>query len=762
MFKVNNHQVLSPDNNYNDLSLTDLIEARDLFHVHLMNKRNVIATAVGRYRIRKTDPVPGSSTYEKVTKAPNRPARTLQNSEVRDYSWPCILVFVREWMLDKELQQFKNMNELVPRSIYMPDGRIVPVCVVEAPKEDFNEEVPDTSKIIFPSNLVGGGFPLIVESQGVQRVATIGCIVTNGNKYFALTNKHVVGDPGTIIYTRMKGVLTPIGKSSSLQIGNLAFSSVYPGWNSKNLFINSDTGLIEIDDIRMWRTDVFGLAQEGSYGKLADLNIHNFTLKLIGSKVAGFGSVSGMIKGEIAALFYRYKSVGGYEYASDFLIGPRKEDNTTGVDTKVGDSGALWLLETKNEENGGTTFMPIGLQWGQHRFTDKGKNVKGAYALATCLSNVLRTLEVDLVRDWNLDNDYTWGKLGHFSIANLACNMVKGTKVKKFMQNNLDVITFGYDELTIRDIDKGLKKLKTDFGFVPLADVPDLVWKMRKAGVRRGKESPNHFADMDKKDSAGKTLLQRCTGTYQNMKFLTPNEWLSYYNDPSVQDKSKGLLPFRIWQIFNAMVGYASEGDGERFISAAGILAHYVGDACQPLHISYMFDGIPQPDGSKVGAEVHSIYETQMINKYIGPIMDSAAKELKKAKFKTLVPIHSGKEAAGATVEMMKKTFALVKPKVLVDIVALYKEKKGLGNAAVADKMWEKIGAASTGEIFAYGSYYLASMYESAWKAGNGNANIEDLERVDLDAISSIYESQDFLPSVNLKEIGAIIGIPQH
>lgn len=759
MFKLNNHEVLSPDSNFHDLSIRDLIEARDLFHVHLMNKRNVIATAIGRYRIRKDPEIGPDEVRPDGGFVPNRPARTLHNSEIRDYSWPCILVFVKKWMMDSEFRAYENMNELIPRSIYMPDGRIVPICVVEAPKEDRVEVLPDQSRIVFPTNLVGGGFPLIVYSQGVQRLATIGCIVTNGNKYYALTNKHVVGDPGSVIYTRLKGVLTPIGKSSALQLGNIPFGQVYPGWSGGNLFINSDIGLIEIDDVRMWRTDVFRLNEEGEYGKLADLNIHNFTLKLIGSRVIGFGSVSGKLEGEIAALFYRFKSVGGYEYASDFLIGPRRDDPNPGIETKLGDSGALWLLETQNKNDLHKTFMPIAVQWGQHTFAGDTRTVKGAYALATCLSNVLRALEVDLVRDWNLDNDYTWGKLGHFSIAYLACGLLRSRKLKALFRNNLELITFGYDELNIKDIDSGLARMKTDHGFVPLADVPDLVWKGKIAGIKRGKEGPNHFADMDKVDSAGKTLLERCQGKYTDMAYLTPEEWMAYYQDEAVQDRSKGLLPFRIWQIYQEMVAFARAGDVVSFVAAGGILSHYVGDACQPLHISHMFDGIPQEDGSRKGKDVHSIYETTMINKNIGAILEAAQKQLKTAAYKRPLPIDSGKEAAGATVDLMKKTFRLVKPKKLVDIVIKYKEGQGLGATATAQKMWAEVGADSTGSIFANGAYYLAALWEGAWKVGKGNSAIGDTGKVDVDELVRTYENPGFLPSMNLKEIGGVIGL---
>ena len=79
---------------FNLLSLHDLLAARDNFHLHLINKANVVATAVGRYRIRSSDPWPtqdrpdGGDTLVRG----QRPPRTLANSDVRSYSWPAISV----------------------------------------------------------------------------------------------------------------------------------------------------------------------------------------------------------------------------------------------------------------------------------------------------------------------------------------------------------------------------------------------------------------------------------------------------------------------------------------------------------------------------------------------------------------------------------------------------------------------------------------------------------------------------------------------
>ena len=84
---------------FNTLSLPDLLRARDQFHAHLLHKANVIGTGIGRYLIRKTDPYPGGpEPPAPMGPKPKKPPRTIENSEVRDYSWPCVLVFVRRWM----------------------------------------------------------------------------------------------------------------------------------------------------------------------------------------------------------------------------------------------------------------------------------------------------------------------------------------------------------------------------------------------------------------------------------------------------------------------------------------------------------------------------------------------------------------------------------------------------------------------------------------------------------------------------------------
>lgn len=716
---------------FQNLSIKDLLDAREAFHIHLMKKQNVVGTAIGKYRRRVEN---------------NGEAKRLDNTKVNDSSYPSVLVFVKKWLTHADFQSKKTFDDYIPSKVYLPDGREIPLCVIEAPSFDANMDSVNENELVFPSDFIGGGYPLLVESQGVERLASIGCIVSDGNKYFALTNRHVTGKPGTVIYTKVKGTAIPIGKSADKFLGNIFFTKLYKDWQASNLISNVDVGLIEIDDIRFWKTDIFKI---GSIGKVFDLNTTNLTLDIIGSSVKAFGSVSGLLAGEISALFYRYKSVGGLEYVTDFLIGPGDEKPT--LDTKNGDSGTVWIIES-NDDAGKEVNLPIAVQWGQHCFLSEGKTLKHNYALATSLANVLRELEVDIVSGWNVDSGYTWGEVGHYTIANFACEMLTNKNVKKLFAENLELITFQQNDLLT---DASIKRKRKSINYTPLADVPDLVWKIRGGAYQRSLENPNHFADMDKPDSKKQKLLDLCDGSGDKMKYLTPDEWLTYYTDKSVKDSSKGILPFRVWQIFLQMVKYVSEGNTAGFIASSGILAHYVGDACQPLHISYMFNGIPSSGKgeAKKGEGVHEAFEADMINKYNKEIITAVKKLIKGSKYKVLEKVGSGKEAAAATVDLMKTTFAKIEPQKIVAAFIKY------GKSSFKDSFWSDEGKSIVPELFSNGSYTLASLWNSAWELGRGDSNIKNLSAVDPEDIMNLYQDETFMPSVNIKSIASYLDL---
>ena len=167
---------------FHSLTIEDLLNARDQFHVHLAHKPNVFSTAIGLYLIRDEDP---ESRHEGVSsmataRRQHAPERTLQNSSVQDKSWPCILVFVNKWATIEEMHT--RPEEVVPLFVYLSDGRMVPICVVLATSADLPpRSIPPTRLM---DSMLGIGSPIFVDAQGMRRMGTAACLVSDGSDFY--------------------------------------------------------------------------------------------------------------------------------------------------------------------------------------------------------------------------------------------------------------------------------------------------------------------------------------------------------------------------------------------------------------------------------------------------------------------------------------------------------------------------------------------------------------------------------------------------
>ena len=705
---------------YNLLGLADLLDARDKNHADLMRRKNVVGTAVGFYLIRRTDPWPPAKPPEQ------RGKRTLANSEVRPYSWPCILVFVDHWQEEGALP----WDDVVPQALYLDDRRKVPVCVVEAPRLETALPMPRT--IVFPTNRLGGGLPLIAEVQGREHFASIGCLVTDGHTTYALTNRHVTGEPGEPVYTKQGGERMRIGQSASTQLTRLLFQEVYPGWAGRHCWVNLDIGLVRIDDVRGWSAQVYQL---GTMGEIADLGMDNFSLRLIDCPVRAYGCASGLMQGAIKALFYRYRSLGGFEYVSDFLIGARNE--TEEFATHPGDSGTVWMLET--DDRG---LRPLAVQWGGQVFTADGARSPVSFALATCLSMTCNRLGLDVIRDWNLGATDYWGEVGHYTIGALACTVdfhgLPG--LQQLMSVNIDRVGF-----RVEDLKKTEKVLMSQahYEYVPLADVADDVWRNT-----RPSDENNHFADMDEKAASGpykgKTLLDLT----KDDKNIDAKVWLDFYK--GTPGTNPGALPFRVWQFYDAMVGYASKHDALGFLAAAGCLAHYVGDACQPLHVSRLHHGYPPVKKGTVAYDVHKVYETTMLNDHAGPLVDGVVAKLRGQSVKA--SFTGGQRAAKRVIELMRQTVTALPPGKIVDAYNAEASPK-----AREDRLWNDFRA-KTIEVMAAGCVCLAEIWASAWAEGSGEKIAKaDRGHKSFEELAPFYRDKNFVPSFELAHLGQIL-----
>src|SRR6516162_7770105 len=163
-------------------------------------------------------------------------------------------------------------------------------------------------------------------------------------------------------------------------------------------------------------------------------------------------------------------------------------------------------------------------------------------------------------------------------------------------------------------------------------------------------ENWNHYADIDLPGADGKTLLDLYNQSPANLNY---GVWNNFYKNAKPPAKSthksnaQGAVPFRVWQIFGHLVDYAKKGDAARFLTAAGCLAHYVGDACQPLHSSQHSDGL---DGASTG--VHSTYEDNMVDAHADDIAAGFSKAVSSLTFQPR-SVKNPRDAAKAVMDLM-------------------------------------------------------------------------------------------------------------
>jgi hypothetical protein len=766
MDAASGRDVLDTGAGYESLSVKDLLEARDLYHNHLTGKPNVVGTAIGLYLQDEID-LRRAAERHAGTRPPSRTEpRLLGNAAVRPDSWPCVLAFVHDWIAPDQFGDTWRPDDAIPTRLFMPDGRVVPVCVVRVTPAEPPAGVP-RPRSAWPDTVLGGGYPLVVEVQGQEHVASVGCLVSDGHTTYALTNRHVCGAPGSIVYARVRGQRVRIGVAADAQLTHRRFSAVYEAYPGLRTWLTLDAGLVALDDLGDWTSQIYGL---GEPGPLADISERTVSLRLIGAEVTAYGAASGALAARIKALFYRYKSLGGFDWVADFLLAPDAGDGSApGPQTQPGDSGTVWTLPPAP---GSDRRRPLALEWGGQSFAAQDGTRIGNFALATALSSVCRLLDVELVTDHNTGWRRYWGSEGHYTIAALACAEVRNPALAALMQANRDAIAFDVTRVDPGQIQGDLRKAQSG-AFIPLADVPDIVWKQNPRQVPGGRdtvpganhrttgpEHPTHYADVDQtRASDGQTLLALCLADPANISVAF---WQQFYDGNGMKAQSeRGLLPFRVWQFFDAIVAAAREGDAARFVCAAGILSHYVGDACQPLHGSIYSDGYPDDpdtrtvhhkDGStteiqvKRGAGVHSTYEEKMVDDHADDLAQGIAAALQS--FEALPLVASGHDAALATLQLMDRAAKAIPPRALVDA---YIAAGGGTSRATRDALWAQFGQATIG-VMADGARVLAMLWDSAWQQGGAIAGAAAaIPQRDLQAL---YEQADFVPSLDLDHIG--------
>ena len=198
-----------------------------------------------------------------------------------------------------------------------------------------------------------------------------------------------------------------------------------------------------------------------------------------------------------------------------------------------------------------------------------------------------------------------------------------------------------------------------------------------------------------------------------------------------------GLLPFRVAQLYRLMVESLQSGSPNAVaeaLCAAGVMAHYVGDACQPLHVSRFHDG-------RIAAEkgVHSEYETAMVNARRKEIIAGLASRLRTAKPMPLINGHQ--QAAHAVAGLMDRTVKRIDPSHLCQV--------WVDTEGHVGPMWDALGK-DTIACMADGCKTLAMLWSSAWK--QSQAAIPAAQAIDRGTLKTLYTGDTFARSLYLTE----------
>ena len=332
--------------------------------------------------------------------------------------------------------------------------------------------------------------------------------------------------------------------------------------------------------------------------------------------------------------------------------------------------------------------------------------------------------------------------VGHYTIAGSACQLgPPGTALARLLRDNRD-------RIAVSDIAIVVGK-QSDYGrrgeFVALADVPDLVWRRT-----RPEDAGNHFADMDQPGGAaagGQTLMALWYSG--DATWRTPAGWTAFYNSLPTPptDEHRGALPFRVAQLYGLMVDAVRGADMLRYVATAGVLGHYVGDACQPLHVSRLHHGVPG-----LGEDaVHSAYETVMLDEHVAEVVDGVNADL--ARDLPGPPLVTGADAAAdAAVALMQRTIDAIPP---ADIVSVFAAHPGPNQT---EALWSALGAATISRL-ADGATTLAMLWDAAWREGGGETiDVAKIRPQSEAALQKLYDTDSFARSVWLKDWNTLTG----
>jgi hypothetical protein len=232
---------------------------------------------------------------------------------------------------------------------------------------------------------------------------------------------------------------------------------------------------------------------------------------------------------------------------------------------------------------------------------------------------------------------------------------------------------------------------------------------------------------------------------WQTPENRTSDFWNRYYEATGIDTKHRGALPFRAWQVYELLVEFARDAKLAEFVCAAGCVSHYLGDACQPLHVSFLHHGDPDKPEQ---APVHSTYETKMLDRFVNDLVEGVNARLQGKK--GTKKFTGGAASANHVVSVMKETFDTLAPKTVLQSFL-----KNTGRQRMQG-MWTDLGE-GTMDCIALGAVGVAEYWEAAWKEGRSDPAAAALPHTPPEIaqpdLMALYRDKTFMPSLFLSQM---------
>ncbi len=313
---------------------------------------------------------------------------------------PAVIVFVPQKINPKWLPQ----SQVLPKEIQGPNGLSCALDVVEGSSaKDESPVARDESKLairlrgwdeqIWAGSQVSHWVDLV---KGSYSMGTIGALVrgrTTG-ELGLLTNQHVAISAGKKLYHPV-----PWGThiATTRRLRTFVPDEVWYG----PLVDEPDT-LVRIDCAFAAFTSHVGekdlnphLMGVGEMGEVADIDLDDESMSIIGQDVLRVGRTTGLRSGRVVAFGYEYHDDQGDTRYTDLLVigTERGENGRTLPFSTHGDSGSLIVTDDD-------AHRPVGLLWGGWEERRRAEHGQENWTWGACLSRVLDALNIDLVRSF--------------------------------------------------------------------------------------------------------------------------------------------------------------------------------------------------------------------------------------------------------------------------------------------------------------------------------------------------------------------------